>query len=171
MKKLAIVLGMLFVIGGCNKPPVGTVWVDTDNNGLRDMLVVDKDADGQPDIDEAGNMLPIDTGLTKKQVEMADKLDKTGPDVLAAAGGITTALGGGIIGVILTGLGALWRNAKIGRQVTNLIATVQAGRSALANKDKGTALKLLDDALSKQLPETVKMVAEVKRKLSLQSAE
>lgn len=166
---LLISLFLLLSLSSCATPPAGTVWLDTDNNGVADSLALDADKNGIPDADANGQVMLVSGTPSKKTVEAAERADEYGPTVLGTAGGIAMPLGGGLVGAILMGIAAAWRNAKFGRIFLNTVTTIQNARRKLMAEGAGAGLQLLDDALSQQLPETMKMVADVKAKYAIGS--
>ena len=173
MKKtyLLLLLAVLLIAlpFACGKSPVGTVWIDTDGNGIADALAVDADKDGQPDLDESGNFKIVQGTPSKKTVEAFHKADDWASGIFSTAGNVAGTLGGGFVGAILIGLAAAWRSNKFGRIFLNTVTTVQAARKRLKAQGLGDALEIVDEALSDQLPETIKMVKDVKDKFSIPS--
>jgi len=173
MKRIIVILflgsamALTFFIG-CTSPPVGTVWIDTDGNGKIDALAIDADSDGFPDVDANGNFVLADIGVSGSVIEAADLADAVGPGIMSTVGGLLS----GFVpwaGIILVSAAGLWNKSKFGRIIMNTVATVQAARKAIAESNSPEILSIVDDALSAQLPETVKMVKEIKEKYDIAS--
>jgi len=154
---VTVFVGLIFV-AGCVSPPEGTMFVDLEGNGI-EVLVQDADKDGVPDVDAAGNVIPVSYGVYKG----ADIVDSTVPTVLGAIGTIFGA-------PLLVGVGAWWHKARAGRLVANLIASVQAGRAKLKTQTNGEVLlEAFDKALEDiQDPQTILLVKELKIRLGLE---
>jgi len=170
MKRIALVT--LFVLGvialgvgtvGCFAPPQKTVWWDTTGDGEPDILAVDADMDGRPDVDAAGN--PI-LALSPEELAKYRALlvaDKYGPEVLAT--------GGVLFGIpLLAAIGGIWKSVKFGRVLTNMILSIQQARSTLKKYGPAGSLEVLDGALSDaQVQGTKDAIVAVKDKLGLGS--
>ena len=156
MAAAVLAVAMMLAVGSCTNPPEGTVLVDVDGDGKADALAVDANADGQPDLDEEGNVKIVAGSSGYKIAEIADA---TGPPLLTTIGALLGASG---IGAILAGLGVAWRTSKFGRILMNTIMTVQAARKALKDSGLPGALEIVDGELKQQTAETQAKVESLK---------
>ena len=165
MKRISIVLVaavmilaavvMTTTLGGCLKPPAGTVFVDLDGDLRADALARDADGDGQPDLDEEGRPQIV---AGSEGYAIAEKIDSSVPEILMLAGGA--------IGVpVLVGVGAAWKGSRWGRIFMNTVMSIQAARRTLKESGPSGALEILDAHLREvQTPETEAAVTAAKRK-------
>lgn len=153
---------MLLCVPGCRKPPEGTVLIDFDGDGQLDALARDADRDGKPDLDEDG-VPQIIAG--SKVYKAAEAVDVVLPTLLTVVGALA---GGGGLSAVLIILGAAWKKMKLGRNIANLVMSVQAAREKLAETpNMKTALKIVDEMLSAvQDPETEAMVRQIKKAIT-----
>ena len=156
---LAVLLVALIIIGlaailipGCTQPPPNTVKVE---NGL----AWDLDNDGKADLDENGKVKFIPGSQAYKPAEAADSILPTALSVV-----------GGLLGIpILVGAGKVWGAVKPGRILVNTLMSVQNARRELAKGNYLDAFEVVTDELSNQLPETQKMIRDLKDKIGVQS--
>ncbi len=149
----------LVILPGCLQPPEGTVFVDTDGDGVFDALAPDADGDGKADLDEKGEPKIIEGS---KGYRTAEAIDAVLPIVLTTIG---TILGGGGLAAGLLAGGAAWKKSKLARIVMNLVMSIQAGREELKTTPKMQAALAIVDKMLKtaQSPETEAMVMDVKK--------
>ncbi len=141
---------------GCVNAPKGTVEYG-------DGLALDLDENGQADTDANGE--PII--LNEKLYKIAGKADSFAPGALTAAGGIANTWLPGV-GVVLAGVGYLWKKHKFGRIFANTVTATQAIRRKF--KDNPDVLATIDETLKiAQIPETIEMVRDIKSKLKVPS--
>lgn len=166
MRKLMVVLvlaaggaGVVMSVPSCVEPPDGTMLIDTNNDLVKETLVLDADKDGVPDLDDEGKVIPVNAELYKKAAGVDDVL----PPVLTAAGTIL----GGLGGVVLTAIGAAWRQSRFARTYANTVTHIQMGRQRLQDQGLEGALAVMDEALGSQAPATIKEVAKIKESLGL----
>lgn len=158
MKMLLMVflcLGLSLSLVGCPSPPRDVVVLEVNGN---DVAFADKNYDGAPDLDSEGN--PIMLSNLTKSYKTANTVDTYGSTGLRTAGEL--------LGIpILATIGALWSRQRWGKKVVNLIGSFQSARDELKKDDKlAGALNIVDNALkANQLPQTVKLVREIKTAL------
>lgn len=151
----AIALSLL-VFTSCETPVKTVPYTDDQGN---EFLAYDADEDGQPDLNEAGQVLVIPLSEHAKYADMTDNVI---PGLLTTIG---LSAGIPILGVI----GAFWQKWKLGRSAMNIIATIQAGRQRLKDGGFDEALNVIDETLGEQTKETTKFVRDVKDKIGLLS--
>jgi hypothetical protein len=157
---------LLFWSCGCMNPPAHTLYVDAKGqtvdpwlSGVKaDALAWDRNGDGIPDHDANGHVAVVSGSEGYRTAEI---IDEAAPSALGVVGSLLGATGAG---AVLVGLGAAWKLARFGRIFMNTVMCVQQARLALKNSDNAAALAIVDEALSKQLPETIAKVAEIKEK-------
>ncbi len=158
MKKRALLIlmvlsmGSLVVISGCPEPPAGMV---KHGNGY----AWDANKDGIADVDAQGNVLFVPGSQLDKPAAVADRILPTALTVIGSAAGIP----------ILVGIGRAWGKWKFGKVLVNTLMTVQAARKKLNDGKNAEALAIVTTELSKQLPETKKMIADLKFKNNIES--
>lgn len=144
---LCLFVFSIFTAPGCSEPPVNTVQVPGG-------LAWDDDQDGEPDRDAEGNVKFIPGSQAYRPAAAADSIL---PTILTAAGGF--------FGIpLLTGIGWAWAKHKYGRVLVNTVMTIQNARKELIKGRQMKALEIVMDELGKQLPETKKMIADLKLK-------
>ncbi len=147
-----LMLGSLVVIAGCPRPPAGMV---KHANGY----AWDLDGDGKADLDAEGNPLFVPGSQLAKPAAVADAVLPTALVWIGGAAGIP----------LLVGIGRAWGKAKFGKVLVNTLMTVQAARKKLSDGKNAEALAIVTAELSKQLPETKKMIADLKFKNNIES--
>lgn len=155
MKRLTMILLFVMLLpaaNGCIHPPKGTTWLDVDG---QTMLVM-ADEDGNPIRDPAtGEYLIVADGKYVKTVDAADSLGSTLLITLGAIAGFPIAVG----------IGSVWKGARFGRLILNLVLSVQAARQALKDKGMAEALEVVNDSLSEeQIDATRDLVDKLKDK-------
>lgn len=152
---------VMAAVPGCLNPPAGTVYIDTNGDGVPDALAVDENRDGVPDADADGKPLIVEGSA--KYYKPAAAADSVMPTILAVAGGLA-----GI--PVLTGIGAAWKGARFGRIFANTVMSIQAARQKLKDKGLKDALDVLDETLDEtQTQATFDAIAKAKEKLQLPS--
>ena len=145
---IVLVLGLgcsLVLVAGCPEPPRGMVPVEGG-------YAWDDDHDGQPDKNADGSLKLVPGSQLRKP---ADTIDSVMPTVLT--------IGGSLLGVpVLVGIGRAWGKWKFGNVLVNTVMTVQAARKKLQDNQETKALEILTTELNRQLPQTKKMIADIK---------
>jgi hypothetical protein len=140
----------------CINPPAHTLYVDQNGDGKIDALAWDRDGDGKPDADANGSPLIVPGSDGYRNAEI---IDSAAPSALGMVGSLLGATGAG---AVLAGIAAAWRMGRFGRIFMNTVMCVQAARLKLKETGNAESLTILDEALSKQLPQTIAKVQEVK---------
>ncbi len=163
--KRNLTIGMLlvscvfFVALGCAylSPPIETVPVDTDGDGVNDALAVDANNDGVPDTDAQGNIL-IDSRAQRNRM-----VGKAAEGIVGEGTLLWTLLGGG--GVAAAAL-ALAKKHKLFQVLADTITSVQNVRDK-AKKGEPLTLKDIDEILSGQSFATRQAIKKVKFRSNL----
>jgi len=139
------------------------MWLDTTGDGEPDVLVLDENRDGVPDVDADGKTKVAVDDDTMKKLQVALKADQYGPGALTGIGAI--------IGIpLLTIIGLAWKAGKFGRVFANTVLSVQAARQALKDKNLTEALETVDATLfKKQTDEAAAAIEKAKAKAELES--
>jgi len=166
MKKTTFVAGILFMLvllfagTSCTDSQAGIILTDTTGDHQVDSRGIDRNHDGNIDIDANGELI-IWPGLGPyKYTEVTDDLMPVG---LIGAGALT---GLSVLGAI----GAWWRSAKPGRMLANLITSIQLARADIKKNGEEGALSAFDRMLKNtQDPELRAWIIKAKKALDLAS--
>ena len=157
MKVLAIILlaatliGAALLVSGCYTPPRNTVWIDTNADGLPDMLAIDNNGDGIADLD--ANTRPY---------LIAPPAGAQPPEAVDTSIATVLTLVGGLLGApLLVTAGAVWKQTGLSKVIANIITSLDTARASLAANGNAPALKQLDTIMaSVQTANTTAVIAK-----------
>lgn len=165
-KKLTIVAGLAFVVAllfvglSCTDSQSEIILVDTTGDDKVDSRGIDRDGDGNVDLDIFGNPKII-PGLGPYRY--SGPVDSVTPLLLQGGGALT---GLSILGII----GLWWKRAKPARMLANLITAIQAGRQELKDNGLDDMLTIFDRVLKNaQDPELRAWILKAKETIDLVS--